>query len=193
MQFVAIKLWEIAAHEDTLYTLDLIYPIDSDIIYSGFITYHGILNILCHWLNHLVTRVFFFVPQNSSLNKNEPCIIEERKIIGEDIVRRYCDGRWNKNIANENERRHAIFFMRLESYLPRVNVELYCHPSMAHEPDVCVPCMLVVPLIIGRVLVVTGDLKLVELFSFKTISSRGRTNYTDLRPVCHRPPVLLIS
>jgi len=39
-----------------------------------------------------------------------------------------------------------------------------------------------VSLIIARVLVVTGDLKLVELFSFKTISRRGRTNYTDLRP-----------
>jgi len=39
-----------------------------------------------------------------------------------------------------------------------------------------------VSLIIARVLVVTGDLNLVELFSFKTINRGGRTNYTDMRP-----------
>lgn len=74
--------------------------------------------------------------------------------------------------------------MRLEPYLRRARtredtLSLFHSPQTGCEHSTRGSC---VSLIITRVLVVTGDLKLVELFSFKTISRRGRTNYTDLRP-----------
>lgn len=74
--------------------------------------------------------------------------------------------------------------MRLEPYLRRAGIgEALCRSTTLYETG----CERSthggsVSLIIARVLVVTGDLKLVELFSFKTISRRGRTNYTNLRP-----------
>lgn len=74
--------------------------------------------------------------------------------------------------------------MRLERYLRRAGIgedalSLFHTVQTGCEHSTHGGC---VSLIIARVLVVTGDLKLVELFSFKTISRRGRTNYTDLRP-----------
>lgn len=74
--------------------------------------------------------------------------------------------------------------MRLEPYLRRASIgedalSLFHSLQTGCEHSMHGGC---VSLIIARVLVVTGDLKLVELFSFKTISRRGRINYTDLRP-----------
>lgn len=71
--------------------------------------------------------------------------------------------------------------MRLEQYLWSGQHRRGCFVALPHKPDASIPRTAAVSLIIARVLVVTGDLKLDELFSFKTISRRGRTNYTDLR------------